>query len=222
MMRYFLATLAGALWLSACATTKGPVGDPVPLEDLIRQIKKDIGEYNAYAAQHANDPALPNACRGKIDLTVKGVTVSVTTASKITQGVTAGAQVQPEAFLKIGVTGGASSNVGNSQVLTFNLVPQTLADGRSLAAQPSQLFHVLTNLRESLLRSGDTTPCLKFPEEEKEQKNSVEFGFTATKGKTGGFSVSLFIFSLGASHSDERTAAHKITIAFTGEGQAIQ
>lgn len=220
-MRYICAALAGALSLSACNTFSAPVGEPVPLEDLIRQIKKDIGEYNAYAAAHANDPALPNACKGKIDLTVRAVTVSVTTASKITEGVNAGAQVQPEAFLKVGVTGGASSNVGNSQVLTFNMVPETLADGRSVAAQPSQLFHVLTNLRESLLRSGDTKPCLKFPAE-KDQKNSVEFGFTATKGSSSGISVNLFIFSLGASRGDERTAAHKITIGFTGEGVAIQ
>lgn len=221
-MKKALLASACALSLTACATVRGPVGDPVPLEDVIRQIKKDVGEYNAYAALHANDAALPNACKGKIDLTVRMVTVSVTTASKVTEGVNAGAQVQPEAFLKIGVSGGASSNIGNSQVLTFNLVPQTLADGRSAAAQPSQLYSVLTNLRESLLASGDTTPCLKFPEAEKDQKNSVEFGFTATKGTTAGVSVNLFIFSLGASHGDERTVAHKITIAFTGEGQAIQ
>ena len=221
-MRHSCATLAGALCLSACTTMSGPVGEPVPLEDLVRQIKKDIGEYNAYAALHANDPALPNACRGKIDLTVKAVTVSVTTAAKLNEGVTAGAQVQPEAFLKVGLAGGAGTSIGNSQVLTFNLVPETLADGRSVPAQPSQLFAVLTNLRESLLRAGDTTPCLKFPEAEKDQKNSVEFGFTATKGTSAGISVNLFIFSLGASRSDERTAAHKITIGFTGQGQAIQ
>jgi hypothetical protein len=221
-MNRALPTLACALALSGCTTFSGRAGEPVPLEDLVRQIKKDIGEYNAYAAAHANDPALPNACKGKIDLTVRAVTVSVTTASKITEGVNAGAQVQPEAFLKVGVTGGANRSFANSQVLTFNLVPETVADGRAVAAQPSQLFSVLTNLRESLLRAGDTTPCLKFPEAEKDQKNSVEFGFTATKGTSAGISVNLFIFSLGASRGDERTVANKITIGFTGQGQAIQ
>lgn len=219
-MRHVCAAIAGALSLSACITPNVQRGEPVPLEDLIRQIKKDIGEYNAYAADHANDSHLPNACRSKIDLTVKAVTVSVTTSAKITEGQTAGAQVQPEAFLKIGVSGGLGSSLTNSQVLTFTLEPVTLADGRSIATQKSQLFHVLTNLRESLLRSGDTTPCLKFPE--KDQKNNVEFGFTATKSSTASVGVNLFIFSLGASRGDERTAAHKITIAFSGEGQAIQ
>ena len=160
------------------------------------------------------------ACKGKIDLTIKSVTVAVTTSAKITEGVNAGAQVQPESFLKLGVTGGLGRSLTNSEVLTFTLEPVSLADGRAIAAQPSELFHVLTNLRESLLRSGDTTPCLKFPD--KDQKNSVEFGFTATKSANAGFAVNLFIFSLGASRGDERTAANKITIAFNGEGQAIQ
>lgn len=219
-MRQICVALASALFLSGCATLSGKSGEPVPLEDVIRQIKKDIGEYNAYAAQHANDPALPNACKGKIDLTIKSVTVAVTTSAKITEGVNAGAQVQPESFLKLGVTGGLGRSLTNSEVLTFTLEPVSLADGRAVAAQPSELFHVLTNLRESLLRSGDTTPCLKFPD--KDQKNSVEFGFTATKSANAGFAVNLFIFSLGASRGDERTAANKITIAFNGEGQAIQ
>lgn len=218
-MRYVFAALAGALSLSACATTRVPPGDPVPLENLIRQIKRDIGEYNNYALKAANEDPLDNACKGKIDLTIKSVVVSVTTSAKISEGVTAGAQLQPEAFLKIGVSGGLGKVLGNSQVLTFGLEPVS-KEGLEIAAQPSQLYLVLTNLRESLLKAGDTTPCLKFPD--KDQKNSVEFGFTATNTSSASLGVNLFIFALGASHSDERVAAHKITINFVGEGQSFQ
>src|SRR5256885_17167018 len=104
-MNRAIAALSGALLLSGCTTFSGRVGEPVPLEDLIRQVKKDIGEYNAYAANAATQTPLNNACKGKIDLTIRSVTVSVTTSSKITDGVNGGATVQPNAFVKVGVSG---------------------------------------------------------------------------------------------------------------------
>ena len=197
-------------------------GPPVTVEDLIRQIKHDIGEYNDYAARHASDDRLNTACKGKIDLTIKSVTVSVTTKAKTSEGATAGAEVAPAAFLKLAASGGVSRSVENSQVLSFTLVPvhpdATKMSAESLPPQ-SQLGSVLSNLRESLLRASDTEPCLRFPE--KDQDNSVEFGFEAVHGANASAGINLFIFAIGASHGRERTAAHTIKIQFEGEGQSF-
>lgn len=218
-MKRALPFFAIALTLSGCVTPKGPPSDPVKLEEVIRQIKKDIGEYNAYAQLHANDPRLNTACRGQVSLAVKSVTVSVTTATKVNQGMSAGAELAPLAFFsKATAQAGYSSGIETSQVLTFTLEP-VAAQGARVSASPSNLYRALTNLRESLLNASDTEPCLRFPENN--QKNTLEFGFTATRKVTGGAGVNLFIFALGTSGSDERIAAHKITIGFVGEGASF-
>lgn len=218
-MRYFLATFAGALSLSACATPRIPAGDAVPLEQVIRQIKNDIGQYNGYALAHADDVPLNNACGGKIGLTIKSVTVSVTTATKATEDGSLGAEISPVATMKLGVSGGLASSRESSQVLTFTLVPVG-PQGAAAQGNPSALYSALTNLRESLLRASDTTPCLRFPSED--QENTLEFGFTATRSATTSAGINLFIFAIGYSRGSERTAAHTITIGFEGQGQAIQ
>lgn len=79
----------------------------------------------------------------------------------------------------------------------------------------SQLYGVLTNLRESLLRASDKTPCLRFPKEK--QDNTVEFGFSATRSRSSGGLINFYVFALGANRSSERTAAHTIKIAFEGD-----
>jgi len=218
-----------ALMLSGCVTTQEYAGEPVRLDDLIRQIKSDMGQYNAYAAAHANDAPLNTACGGKVDLAIKAITVSVTTAAKITEGATAGAEVMPFPFLKAGASVGAGREYGNSQVLTFTVVPADAATAQAAAGStatlqetrpPSQLYSVLTNLRESLLKASDTTPCLRFPKED--QDNSVEFGFVASYSRTAGGAINLLVFSLGATRTKERTAAHTIKVAFEGLGSSIQ
>ena len=211
-----------ALALSACATTGLPKGEPVTLDEVIRQIKSDVGEYNEYASDHAKDPRLGTVCGGKIDLAIKAATVSVTTVTKTAGGESIGAEVSPAAFLKVTAGGSQGRSYESSQVLTFTLEPaasDAKARPTGAAASHSQLYLALTNLRESLLRASDMTPCLHFPE--KDQDNSVEFGFTATKNQAFGGSINLFIFAIGANRSDERTAAHTIKIAFEGKGQAV-
>lgn len=237
MKKVMFGAFCAAL-LSGCATTKQYTGTPVRLDDLIRQIKSDMGQYNAYAAAHTADAPLNTACGGKVNLAIKAITVSVTTAAKITQGVTAGAEVTPFRFLKAGASASEGGEFGNSQVLTFTVVPATrptaggngnfsatttaqpAIEGATItsaleAKPPSQLYSVLTNLRESLLKASDTTPCLTFPKEE--QDNSVEFGFAATYSQTTGGAINLFVFSLGATKTKERTAAHTIKVAFEAE-----
>lgn len=219
MKHIFVAALC-ATAVSGCTTTPVIAGEPIKLEDVIRQIKKDVGEYNAYAAQHAADARLDTACRGQVDLTIKTVTVSVTTASKTNQGVTAGAELAPLAFFsKAGANAGYAVGNESTQVLTFTLEP-TAAQGTQLTATPSRLYLALRNLRESLLNASDTEPCLRFPKTG--QKNTLEFGFTASRKMTAGGGVNLIIFALGASASDERISAHKISIGFEGAGEAFQ
>lgn len=217
-MRFFLATIVGAVSLSACATTRIPAGDAVPLEQVIRQIKNDIGQYNAYALAHANDAPLNNACGGKISLTIRSVTVSVTTATKATEGGSLGAEISPAATVKLGVSGGLASSRESSQNLTFTLVP--VGTQATVQGQSSALYTALTNLRESLLRASDTAPCLGFPTEE--QENTLEFGFTATRSATTSAGINLLIFAVGYNRGSDRTAAHTITIGFEGQGQAAQ
>lgn len=217
-MKRALTAISSALTLSGCITPQTQAGPPVTLEDLVRQLKKDIGEYNSYAKLHADDPRLKNVCGGKVNLKITSATVSVTTSAKSENSASAGAEVSPAAFLsKVGLAGGFGRTTENSQVLTFTVEPAPDKDqpatSGTLPERPGQLFFVLTNLRESLLRSSDTAPCLRFPEK---QDNSVEFGFAATRSTTAGIAVNLLIFSLGASHGRETSVANSIKIAFEG------
>lgn len=225
-MKKIISTLC-ALSLCGCVTSIQGGGQPVALEDLIRQIKSDIGEYNDYAKAHAGEAPLNNACGGKVNLKITAATVTVTTSAKLTEGATAGAEVSPLPFLKIGVAGGAGREFGNSQTLSFTVVPVS-SDGNGEAAalaasqesRPrSQLYGVLTNLRESLLKASDKTPCLRFPDEG--QDNSIEFGFSATRSQSMGGTINLYIFALGTNRSSERSAAHTIKIAFEGDGSTV-
>ena len=217
-MPRFPMLLAPALPLSGCATlSKAPPGEPVRLEELIRQIKSDIGQYNEYASTHADDAPLNTACGGKVDLTIKAVTVAVTTVSRASEGGSIGASVSPAAF--VGLSGGASraSARESSQVLTFTLepVPDSPAAARESGA-PSQLYTVLRDLRESLLRASNATPCLRFPRDG--QNNTIEFAFRATRSSSLSAGVNLLIFSAGATRGRESGAAHTIKIAFEGGG----
>lgn len=110
-----------ALALCGCVTPGQGGGQPVALEDLIRQIKSDIGEYNDYAKAHAGDAPLNTACGGKVNLKITTATINVTTSAKLTEGATAGAEVSPTPFLKLGLSGGVGRELGNSQTLTFTV-----------------------------------------------------------------------------------------------------
>jgi hypothetical protein len=216
MARLFL--LVPALALTGCATlSKAPPGEPVKLEELIRQIKSDIGQYNDYASAHAADAPLNTACGGKVDLTIKAVTVKVTTLSRTSEGGSIGASVAPAAF--VGLSGGVSgaSERESSQVLTFTLEPvANTAAAVPESGPPSQLYTVLRDLRESLLRASNATPCLRFPRDG--QNNTIEFAFQATRSSSVSAGVNLLIFAIGGSRGRERTAAHTVKIAFEGGG----
>lgn len=218
-MRLLIGSAACALVLAGCQTTSIPKGEQVRLEDLIRQVKSDIGQYNAYAEQNAGAVPGNDACGSKIDLRIKSVTVSVTTITKESGGGSIGAEIAPSAILTVGASAAGGRSLQNSQVLTFTLVPVASPSG-PVPSQKSQLYSALRDLRESLLRASDTTPCLGFPASD--QENSLEFGFTASRNTTVGGSINLFIFAIGAERSSERTAAHTITIGFEGKGQALQ
>ena len=222
-MNKAFGALACALTVSGCASMSArPSGPPATLEEVIRQIKSDVGEYNQYAKDNLNAVPLNTACGGKIDLTISSVTVSVTTVTKASEGATLGAEVSPNAFVKLGASGGRGMATESTQGLTFKLAPSP--DG-SAQHQPrlshSQLFVALRDLRESLLRASDATPCLHFPDK-KDQENTLEFGFTATRTTTMSAGVNLFIFAIGYNRGSERTAANTIKIGFEGVGQAIQ
>lgn len=217
-----LLTVAAALALGGCKTMpQASGGAPVKLEDLIRQIKSDIGQYNAYAAAHAADAPLNTACGGKVDLTIKAVTVTVTTVSKVSQDGSLGAEVAPVAVLKLsgGVARGAADE--STQTLNFTLEPVTNATAAAApeTGPPSRLYAVLRDLRESLLRASNATPCLRFPQ--KDQDNSVEFAFQATRTTTTSFGVNLYIFAAGGSRSRETVAANTIKINFEGGGSSF-
>ena len=207
-----------AFALSACATlSRAPAPQPVRLEELIRQIKSDIGQYNGYASAHAADAPLNTACGGKVDLTIKAVTVKVTTTSRTSEGGSIGASVAPAAFVSL--SGGASRALAreSSQVLTFTLEPVANSTAASVEpAPPSRLYTVLRDLRESLLRASNATPCLRFPRDG--QNNTIEFAFQATRSSSVSAGVNLLIFSAGASRGRESAAAHTIKIAFEGGG----
>jgi hypothetical protein len=203
--------------VSGCVTATPTAGPPVTLEQVIRQIKSDIGAYNDYARAHEGDVPQNDACGGKIDLTIEAVTVNVTTVTKLAEGGSAGAELSPNPIIKISGGVGRSLSNESSQTLSFTLVP--VAGSNSTPVASSRLYLALKDLRESLLRASNATPCLSFPTGD--QDNSVEFGFQATQSTTNSLGANLFIFAFGYSRGDERTAAHSVKIAFKGVGQSF-
>lgn len=203
--------------LGGCATlTKGGAGKPdgtAPAEAVIREVKQDLGSYFAYQAQAAQAPAQQNPCGGKVNFNVTAVTVNLTTVTKITNEGTAEAEV-PIGGVTLGPSGSYSRSGKSSQSLSFTLVPaDNVAAGDLRSPRPNSFDAVLRSLRESMLRASDTPPCFKFPDP-KDQDNSIEFGFTVTRDSSAGGKISFLIFSLGATHSRSREAAHTVTVKF--------
>ncbi|MGE3692856.1 MAG: hypothetical protein AB7F98_15890, partial [Novosphingobium sp.] len=65
--------------------------------------------------------------------------------------------------------------------------------------------------RRSMQAASNQTPSLGFP---KQQDNSIEYGFTATKRKSFGAKIEFLIFTLGGTTKQTDTAQNTVKINF--------
>lgn len=223
MIRKFALIAATALALSGCATMpSSATTDTEPLDKILNRIKADLAGYNAYAAAHANDEPLNNACNGSVKLDVSGVALQLATVTEKSLGGTLGAEV-PIGPVTLGLGASRKYSTKNSQTLNFKLIPAPLsrADVVQLAPLENQgpFAKALIELRESLLKSSGNAPCFTFPDGDDD--NSIEFGFNVIREKGGEGKISFLIFSIGGEKSSSRDVGNTITLKFTGKGSAM-
>ena len=223
MIRKSALIAATALALSGCATMpRGATTDTEPLDKILNRIKADLAGYNAYAAAHANDEPLNNACNGSVKLDVSGVALQLATVTEKSLGGTLGAEV-PIGPVTLGLGASRKYSTKNSQTLNFKLIPAPLsrADVVQLAPLENQgpFAKALIELRESLLKSSGNAPCFTFPDGDDD--NSIEFGFNVIREKGGEGKISFLIFSIGGEKSSSRDVGNTITLKFTGKGSSM-
>jgi hypothetical protein len=214
----FLTAISLATSLSGCASIRnGPELGTVKVEDVVRQIKTDINRYNVYAANVANDPAISNACGGRVNFKISSVSVGLATVTERSSSGTAGAEI-PIGPVKIGASGGLTASKKQSQTLKFKFIPKEGTDSgngswKSVTDDEGGFTSVLINLRESLIKASDQKPCFTFPAPDK-QDNSIEFGFTVARGSTAGGKISFLIFNLGGERKLSQQAGNTVTVNF--------
>jgi hypothetical protein len=223
MIRKSALIAVTVLALSGCATMpRGATTDTEPLDKILNRIKADLAGYNAYAAAHANDEPLNNACNGSVKLDVSGVALQLATVTEKSLGGTLGAEV-PIGPVTLGLGASRKYSTKNSQTLNFKLIPAPLsrADVVQLAPLENQgpFAKALIELRESLLKSSGNAPCFTFPDGDDD--NSIEFGFNVIREKGGEGKISFLIFSIGGEKSSSRDVGNTITLKFTGKGSAM-
>ncbi|MFN3748659.1 MAG: trypco2 family protein [Sphingorhabdus sp.] len=223
MIRKSLFITAAMLGLAGCQTMpRGATTDTEPLDKILNRIKADLTGYNAYAAAHANDEPLNNACNGSVKLEVTGVALQLATVTEKSVGGSLGAEV-PIGPVTLGLGASRKYSTKNSQTLNFKLIPSPLT--RAEVAQLSPIENqgpfskALIELRESLLKSSGNTPCFTFPDGDDD--NSIEFGFNLVREKGGEGKISFLIFSIGGENSSSRDVGNTITVKFTGKGSAM-
>lgn len=223
MIRKFTLIAATALTLSGCATMpRGATTDTEPLDKILNRIKADLAGYNAYAAAHANDEPLNNACNGSVKLDVSGVALQLATVTEKSVGGTLGAEV-PIGPVTLGLGASRKYSTKNSQTLNFKLIPAPMSRAEVVQLAPLEnqgpFAKALIELRESLLKSSGNAPCFTFPDGDDD--NSVEFGFNVIREKGGEGKISFLIFSIGGEKSSSRDVGNTITLKFTGKGSAM-
>ena len=218
-----LTAVSVATSLSGCTSIRnGPELGTVKVEDVVRQIKTDINRYNLYAANVANDPALPNVCEGRVNFKISSVSIGLTTVTERSSNGTAGAEI-PIGPIKIGASGGLTASKKQSQTLKFKFIPKEAeaknsgnGSWKAVTDDEGGFTSVLINLRESLIKASNQTPCFTFPAAD-QQDNSIEFGFTVARGSTSGGKISFLIFNLGGERKFSQQAGNTVTVSFKAE-----
>lgn len=223
-----VCALSSALFLSGCLTSgRNVIVGKVSAEDVMRQIKFEVLQYNEYAQSHKDDAPLKNACKGKLDLEISSVKIVLTTVTDDKAKTTVGASVPIGTFATASPSLGLSSELKNTQTVSFTIFP-TASDSSIAQAPPKDKWEglpikaSLQQFRESLLRASDQPPCftLEHPDQ-KPQDNSYQAAFVVTKSVEPGATLKFLIFSLGASASTQQEASNTITVTFKGTGTSL-
>jgi hypothetical protein len=72
-VRLLICGALAAPVLAGCETPTPGALPGVPVEQVVREIKYELEDYRQYERAHANDPALNNACKGKLDFQITNV-----------------------------------------------------------------------------------------------------------------------------------------------------
>ncbi len=220
-LAYSLSALAVSALLAFPAIAKPkPKPEPVKVEDVVLKIKEQFRQYDAYVAAHP--PAGGTVCGGDAGFKVSSATISMVTVTGKTSSAEASAEIP---IGPITLSGGGSGSLAtkNTQTLTFTLVP---IDDSTRSTQWREgdtlqgFAAVLANLRTSLQKASEQTPCFGFGPE-KDQKNKVEFGFTVTRDKGSSLGISFLFFKIGGKKKGSDEATNTVTIAFTGSGTTM-
>lgn len=223
---HLIGTFFGLLMIPAivAAKPKDPP-KPVTVEDVLKQIKQEVADYNAYASRNpiVLDQRSPTACKGDVRFSISSIAVSLATSTERSTTGNASAEV-PLGPVTLSGSGGRSSSRKNSQTLKFKFLPAEGAKGGigtwSNDVPIQGLTAVLANLRTSMAKASELEPCFTFPPLDK-QENSIEFGFTVTRGGSGGFKLSFLFFTIGAEKKKTDQSINTITVAFKAEGSAL-
>jgi len=225
MTRKFLSVAVCTILLAtptiSHAKSKEPP-KPLTVEDVVGQIKKELGEYNAFVARNPVDPPDNAVCGGNVEFEVTGVTVELATTTQRTSSGKVGAEIP---IGPVTLSGGGSGSKGqkNSQSLNFTFYPAKTASQNGMWSEGQVLTGfaaVLAELRTSLSKAAAKGPCFSFGPEDK-QKNSIKFGFTVTRDRGGSAGISFLIFKIGGEKKKSDEASNSVTIAFTGTGTAF-
>ena len=129
MTRKFLSVAVCTILLAtptiSHAKSKEPP-KPLTVEDVVGQIKKELGEYNAFVARNPVDPPDNAVCGGNVEFEVTGVTVELATTTQRTSSGKVGAEIP---IGPVTLSGGGSGSKGqkNSQSLNFTFYPAKTA-----------------------------------------------------------------------------------------------
>ncbi|MFM0265077.1 hypothetical protein [Paraburkholderia sediminicola] len=218
--------------LAACPTVPQNEGEPARVADVIKQIKADLGAYQAYDSVASAAKPLDDACKGIVGFYIDNVKVSLTTQTDDTVTGTGSATLPVGAATLSPSVSGSHERKG-TQTLTFSLYPKVEPAPSTLQSMPGPIdsdkypiASSLQRLRDGLLEASQAKPCVSLsPASGTDSGGTFVFGFTVINQLSVGGTLKFVIFSLGATNTTQRQASNTITVTFKarpGSQAAVQ
>jgi hypothetical protein len=131
------STLGLAIVIAGCANVHGkPAADAnkaIPVEDVVRQVKKELNAYQLYALAHENDQPRENACRGDLKIKIDSVTVTLTAQVEVTADGNLGLSIPVGAVGSLGPSMSLVHTDKQTETIKFTLYPTQPDTGGALA-----------------------------------------------------------------------------------------
>jgi hypothetical protein len=231
-MRYGAAICLACSLLAGCASVPLKTDGKVGAEEVMRRVKDELSQYYYYMHQHENDPALANACKGRIGFKIKSVAVTLTSVADDTSDVNGSASLPVGAAGTFGPSLDLTGENKSTSTMKYTFYPvdpgsakPTLETDRTWSGFP--IASSLEGLRESLLKASDTLPCETFTAPAADGKpaqpadQSVTFDFTVTHTAKGGATFKFVLFSAGATLTHQRQSGNNVVVTFNAMPGAV-